>query len=118
MSSFFRRVHHNCNHSLLQHRQRQHASASKDIKAAPKSEVTRNATFLYEDDKTCTPDQTVSCHCLRQIFTTTAEDEEKAINRAIVLRLKRVSDKDPALYLGKNDFRGQKGYHQAHVDAL
>jgi len=32
------------------------------------------------------------------------EDEEKAINRAIVLHLKRVSDKDPELYLGKNDF--------------
>jgi len=52
-----------------------------------------------------------------KIFTTTTKDEEKAINRAIVLHLKRVSDKDPALYLGKNDFRGQKGYHQAHVDA-
>jgi len=52
-----------------------------------------------------------------KIFTTTAEDEEKAINRAIVLHLKRVSDKDPALYLGRNDFRGQQGYQQAHVDA-
>jgi len=56
MSSFFRRVHHNCNHSLLQHRQYQHASANKDIKAAPQSEVTRNTTFLYEDDNTRTPD--------------------------------------------------------------
>jgi len=71
---------------LLQHRRPQHASTSKDIKAAPQSNVTRSATFLYEDYKTCTPDHQQKIKFLRELRELAKLTEAPGVKYNFVLR--------------------------------